>query len=155
MQFSRLASLICHLQASDPRAHRCGSVWVQSLRTQRANGVNPFLGRRRWTVMPLLKPRGRKKGGPFLHPSSCCLVLFSGLEDGHLHSEGPCVDSTDANANFIAEFTPTPRNSASSGLPGVQVDMENQSGRSWGMSTTLRHKSEGLEEGRTDGETFH
>ena len=30
-----------------------------------------------------------------------------------------------------------------------------QSGRSWGMSTTLRHKSEGLEEGRTDGETFH
>ena len=62
-----------------------------------------------------------------LHPSSLCLVLFSRLEDDHPHSEGPSVDSIDANANFIAELTPTPRNSASSGLPGVQDDTENQS----------------------------
>ena len=37
------------------------------------------------------------------------------------------MDSVDANANFIAELTPTPRNSASSGFPGVQVDTESQS----------------------------
>ena len=37
------------------------------------------------------------------------------------------MDSVDANANFIAELTPTPRNSASSGFPGIQVDTESQS----------------------------